>query len=170
MQMESWCAKSKFPKDRQLEVSDSSFCPRDSYTVKKTLPQQDLHQTVSWAWGLLHSFFVFCGLHIGLYFVKYLWCSRVFLLLEKTARQILQLLLQNRSLYVCEWRNWIGSVRANESSLVKGDSWIGNSLNSKHYKIARLFMRSLLRPVPPLQESCIKNGTIMINYSFLMVA
>lgn len=47
MQMESWCAKSKFPKDRQLEVSDSSFCPRDSYTVKKTLPQQDLHQTVS---------------------------------------------------------------------------------------------------------------------------
>lgn len=114
--------------------------------------------------------FLFRGLHIGLYFVKYLRCSRVFLLLEKAARQILQSLLRNRSLYVCECRDWIGSVRANESSLVKGDSWIGNSLHSKDYKIARLFMRSLLRPVPPLQESCIKNGTIMTNDSFLMVA
>lgn len=37
MPMESWCPKSKFPKYRQLELFYSSFCPRDSYTVKRTL-------------------------------------------------------------------------------------------------------------------------------------
>lgn len=36
---------------------------------------------------------LFYRLHIGLDFVKYLGCSRVFLLLEKAARQILQFLL-----------------------------------------------------------------------------
>lgn len=114
--------------------------------------------------------FLFCGLHIGLYFMKYLRCSRVFLLLEKAARQILQFLLWNRSLYVCEWSNWIGSVRANESSLVKGDSWIGNSWNSKDYKTAGLFMYSLLRPIPPLQEACVKNGIKVTKDFFLMIA
>ena len=113
--------------------------------------------------------FLFCGLHIGLCFVKYLGCSRVFLLLEKAARQILQFLLWNRSLYVCEWSNWIGSVRANESSLVKGDSWIGDSWNSEDYKTARLFTHSLLRPISPLQEACVKNGIIMTKDFFLMV-
>lgn len=93
--------------------------------------------------------FLFHGLHIGLYFVKYLGCSRVFLLLEKAARQIIQSLLWNRSLYVCEWSNWIGSVRANESSLVKGGCWIGNSWNSKDYKTARLFMHSLTSQANP---------------------
>lgn len=114
--------------------------------------------------------FLFCGLHIGLYFMKYLRCSRVFLLLEKAARQILQFLLWNRSLYVCEWSNWIGSVRANESSLVKGGSWIGNSWNSKDYKTAGLFMYSLLRPIAPLQEACVKNGIKVTKDFFLMIA
>lgn len=167
MQMESWCAKRKFPKDRQwyltsLSVLEIPILWKGLFSLARF--------TSGWAWDLLQSFFLFCGLHIGLYFVKYLWCSRVFLLLERATSQILQLLLWNRSLYVCEWKNWIGSVRANESSLVKGDSWIGNSLNSKDYKIARLFMCSHLRPVPPLQESCIKNCAIMTNHFFLMVA
>lgn len=112
--------------------------------------------------------FHFCGLHIGLCFVKYLGCSRLFLLLE-AARQILLFLLWNSSLYVCEWSNWIGSVRANESSLVKGDSWIGNSWNSKDYKTARLFMHSLLRPIPPLQEAYVKNGIIVTKDFFPMI-